>query len=233
MRFGSVLLVVLLAAAGSGVALVAGGRIDWPDRWNPWAPLAIDAPPDVFFRMKLARASRDPQACAGLLAQADVRFRPLPDRVTGPGCGFADAVRIERTGVDVGKAFDLSCRAALSLALWERHALQRSAAAHFGAPVARLQHYGSYACRNIGRSEGGRRSRHATADALDVAAFVLADGRRVVVSRDWDDDGARGRFLRDVFAGACRFFDGVLGPAYDAAHRDHFHFDRGSFRTCR
>jgi hypothetical protein len=225
------LLVVLVVLAVPG-ALVATGRIAWPDRWNPWADLAVDAPTDAFLRFKLARASKDPQRCTALLAQAGFAFQPLPDRETGPGCGFADAVRIERTGVRVGPSFTLSCRAALSLALWERHALQPAAQAHLGTPVARLEHFGSYACRNV-RGSGGRRSRHATADAVDVAAFTLADGRRVSVARDWDDDGARGRFLHEAFAGACRFFDGVLGPAYNDAHRDHFHLDRGGFRICR
>jgi hypothetical protein len=33
--------------------------------------------------------------------------------------------------------------------------------------------------------------------------------------------------------GACLFFDGVLSPDYNAAHRDHLHLDRGRYRYCR
>jgi len=33
--------------------------------------------------------------------------------------------------------------------------------------------------------------------------------------------------------GACRFFDVVLGPDYNDAHRDHFHLDMGAYRACR
>jgi hypothetical protein len=76
-------------------------------------------------------------------------------------------------------------------------------------------------------------SRHATADALDVAGFVLSNGRRIAVKRDWRSEDADGLFLRDVHAGACRLFDGVLGPDYNEAHRDHFHLERGGYRVCR
>ena len=103
----------------------------------------------------------------------------------------------------------------------------------FGAPVARIDHLGSFACRNIGGEAGGRRSEHASANALDVAGFVLANGRTVRVARDWDTECPAGRFLREAHAGACRFWIVVLGPDYNAAHRDHLHLDRGAFRTCR
>ena len=41
------------------------------------------------------------------------------------------------------------------------------------------------------------------------------------------------RFLREVHAGACRFFDAMLGPDYNVAHFNHFHPDRGSYHICR
>jgi hypothetical protein len=126
----------------------------------------------------------------------------------------------------------------VSLALWERHTLQPAAQRHFGARLVRIEHAGSYACRNINHAATGRLSRHATANALDVSAFSIAGGRRASVLRDWAATDANGfapsaAFLRDARDGACRFFNGVLGPQYNAAHRDHFHLDRGSWGTCR
>ena len=53
---------------------------------------------------------------------------------------------------------------------------------HFGLPVQRIEHFGSYACRNVYGRPDATRSRHATAEAFDVAGFVLADGRRSVSS---------------------------------------------------
>ena len=239
------LLLLLLLAALATWAL-RSGAIEIPDRWNPWAPLHLDDTPNLLTRYKLERTSADRDACRTTLAQVDMRLSPLDDRETGPGCGFDNAFRIERTSVAVGTPFALSCRAALSLAMWERHALQQAAETHLGARVARIEHLGSYACRNRYGQAEGRRSLHATADALDVAGFVLEDGRRIRVLADWPppasaertssvDANAHGEavFLRAVRDGACAHFDAVLGPDYNAAHADHFHFDRGGGRVCR
>jgi len=234
------MLLVLLLAALVAWAL-RSGALSVPDHWNPWAPLRIDDTPNLLTRYKLTRASADRDACRAALAQAGMRMAPVEDRETAPGCGFDNAFRIERTDVAVGTPFALSCRAALSLAMWERHALQQAAQAHLGARVARIEHLGSYACRNRYGREKGRRSLHATADALDIAGFVLEDGRRVRVLTHWkaagvpgDGEGeAEAAFLRDLRDGACAHFDAVLGPDYNAAHADHFHFDRGGARICR
>jgi hypothetical protein len=56
----------------------------------------------------------------------------------------------------------------------------------------------------------------------------------VSVLRDWRDTAsANGRFLRAVHRGACRSFNGVLGPDYDAAHADHLHLEMGGGHYCR
>jgi hypothetical protein len=210
-----------------------GGVPRIPDRWNPWSPLVIDEPPNVLTRFKLARLSSDPALCRSVIEQSRFRYQWLPDRTTGPGCGMSNALRIDATSIAVGTPFTLSCRTAVALALWEQHVLQPQALAHFGTPVARLQHYGSYACRNLYGRDDARRSQHATADALDLAAFVLSDGREIRVLTDWTGEPGKAGFLREVHAGACRLFDAALGPDYNAAHRDHLHFDRGSYRACR
>lgn len=252
-------LLLLAAALGAGWALWSG-RVRIPEAWNPWAPLRIDATPNLLTRFKLDRAAGDRAACQIALAQADMQLTPVDDRVTGEHCGFTNAVRIQRTSVAVGSEFTLSCRTALSLAMWERHVLQQAAQEYLGTRVARIEHLGSYACRNLYGEEGRRRSQHATADALDVAGFVLDDGRKVRVLKDWrsaagestpsvavpassgatsvdatkDASGPdEAGFLRAVHDGACDYFDVVLGPDYNQAHADHFHFDRGAYRACR
>ena len=225
-------LVILALLAALGYALYSGGIVV-PDRYNPWAPLRIDEPPGWLTRFKLTRASGDAQQCRTILAQTQWRYSPVPDRETGPGCRIENAVRIEATSAAVGEPFTLSCRSALSLALWDRHVVQPAARTHFGATVKRLEHFGSYACRNIYGRRNAPLSRHATADALDVAGFVLSNGRRIGVQRDWGSGDADGLFLREVHAGACRVFDGVLGPDYNEAHRDHFHLERGGYSVCR
>ena len=219
-------------------AIVAAPWYAWrsgaiPNEWNPWAPLELAAPLNWTTRFKLARASSEPAMCLAALASSGMRYEPLPDRTIGDGCGLQNAVRVRASSVAVGDSFTLSCRSALSLALWERHVMQPVAHAYFSAPVTRIDHYGSYACRNIYGRKDAPLSRHATADALDIAGFTLANGTRVSVERDWGRSGAEALFLRDVHRGACRVFDSALGPDYNAAHRNHFHFDRGGYRVCR
>jgi hypothetical protein len=219
------------------LALVAAwalysGAVRVPGRYNPFAPLVIGDEPSFLTRLKLGRLARDPALCRRVLAGSGFRFVAVPDSTAAPGCEIENAIRIERTSVAVGTPFVMTCASAVMLAMWERHVLQPRAQAHFGQPVARLRHFGSFACRNVYGRDGAPRSRHATADAVDVAAFTLADGREVRVVADWTGDDEEAAFLRDVHRGACRFFDSVLGPDYNAAHRDHLHFDRGSYRVC-
>jgi hypothetical protein len=223
------------------VALAAAAALGWqqglwrlPDRHNPWAPLDIDAPPNWLTGFKLGRAQRDPALCARLAATLPGPPRALPDRRTGEGCGFSNAWHIERVGeLRLAGAVPLACPSVLALALWQRHSLDPAAQQHLGEPLQRLQHAGSYACRNVYGREDGARSRHATAEALDVTGFVLRSGRRITLLAHWDGSGAEAAFLHAAHAGACRWFDGVLGPAYNAAHRDHFHLETGGWRTCR
>jgi hypothetical protein len=221
-----------VACAAVGYALVSG-RWAPPPEWSPWVPLDLAAEPNFLTRYKLSRLSSDAALCAAVLDGADMTFQRLPDRETGPACGLFDAVAIERTASAVGDVFSLTCRTAVSLALWEKHVLNPAAERLLGSTVSRIEHFGSYSCRNVYGRPNATRSRHATAEAFDVAGFVLADGRRVRVLADWGGETVEGRFLREIRDGACRFFDAVLSPAYNDAHRDHFHLDRGPYRVCR
>jgi hypothetical protein len=225
-------IVLFVVFAGAVLAL----RVEWirvPDRWNPWSPLRIDAETNVLTRYKLSRLTGDSRLCDQVLATADLTYEALPDRQTGSSCGLYHTVRIDRTTAQVSAPFTLTCRAAVSLALWEHHVVQPAAARYFQSSVERLEHFGSYSCRNVyGRPEGTR-SRHATAEAFDVAGFTFANGQRVRVLRDWPETSPESRFLHEVRDGACSFFDAVLSPEYNAAHRDHLHLDRGPYRTCR
>ncbi|RZJ26930.1 MAG: extensin family protein [Haliea sp.] len=245
-RWGHWLLVLLWGTLVAGAYAVYSGALTVPERFNPWAPLDVTAPPNFLTSAKLARARSDPQRCLAALARTGMRYSPLPDRVTGPGCGFDNAVLLRESDVRLGSPLSLSCPVALSLAMWERHALQPAAEQHTGQRVTAIDHLGSYACRNVNRGEGAppnapaaNRSRHATADALDIAGFTLANGKRISVLRQWQAadaatvPGMEALFLKDAHQGACRYFPGVLGPDYNAAHRDHFHLETGGYRMCR
>lgn len=227
-------LLALFVAAASVLAWgVHSGRIDVPPHWNPWAPLNVAEPTNWLTGYRLQRTATDPALCNAALATSTLEHTLVPDNDTGDGCGWQAAVRV--ADARFSPAFTLTCSASLSLAMWERHALEPAAQTYFGQPVTRIEHFGSYACRNVrgAGGEGERRSQHASANAFDVAGFRLGNGRRISLVTHWGGEGAEAAFLRDVRDGACRFFKGTLGPDYNAAHRDHFHFDQGPYRICR
>ena len=101
-RLGGLLFLLLVALAAWALW---SGALRVPERWNPWAPLRIDAAPNLLTRFKLDRAASDRDACRAALAQAALDATPLEDRVTGDGCGFDNAFRIARTSVAVGEPF--------------------------------------------------------------------------------------------------------------------------------
>lgn len=197
----------------------------------PWTPLQLGAPIGLATSVKFERAASDPALCRAVLSDGGVRIVDEPDR-NADGCATRNVVRTPGE-ILAPAATVMTCGEALAYAFWVRQDVQPAARAELGAPITRIEHYGTYACRNVyGRAEG-RRSEHAFANALDVAAFRTASGRRITIVGDFRSEDAEGRFLRRARDGACRWFRAVLSPDYNAAHRDHLHLDRGRYRACR
>lgn len=208
----------------------------------PWMPLDLGQPVGMFTGRKLTALTQDRTQCLGLLDRAGIRYTALPARSDGAQCGYDDAVRFTAAGARaIGyrpATLGVSCPVAASLALWEWDAVQPAARELLGSEVVAIDHLGSYNCRRISRRSTSDWSEHARANAVDIAAFRLKDGRRISVLRDWKDQGAKGQFLRRVRDQACDLFATTLSPDYNAAHADHFHLDqayRGSmgWRACR
>ncbi len=158
--------------------------------------------------------------------------RALPDRDGPEGCGLTDAVELASDASSLDSRVTAQCGMAAGWLLFERQVLQSAARQHLGQDIRRSLHLGTYVCRRIAGSQS-RFSQHATANAIDISGFVLADGTTLTVKRDWPGDGREARFLRAVRDGACTVFNGVLGPDFNAAHADHFHLDNGPYRVCR
>lgn len=243
MRPLTIVKTILALAIGGFVAMLLYGYARNHPEDMPWTPLDLGQPIGAFTAAKLANLGDKPGRCHALLARAGADFTALPPRSQGPQCGYAEAVRLGDTGSAViayrPAGLGTSCPVAAGLALWEWHVVQPAALARFGSRIVRIDHFGSYNCRRVyGRAEGIW-SEHATANAVDIAAFRLADGRRIAVATDWNGpDAGKRAFLREVRSGACRLFSTVLSPDYNAAHNDHLHLDeakRGGFgwRACR
>jgi hypothetical protein len=191
---------------------------------NPWAPLDLRDPPGWATRTKLARLKEDVGACRAVLARSEVAFTALD------AAGEGECARPDRTRLgDYPLSPDtpsVTCPVAIALELWRRDSLAPAARQILGSEIARIEHLGAFSCRRMYGASEGRWSEHATGNAIDIAGFVLEDGRRISVLGDWDKEGPEARFLREVRDGACKSFATVLSPDYNAAHADHFHLDQ-------
>ncbi|MDB5663040.1 MAG: extensin family protein [Sphingomonas bacterium] len=234
-------LVLLLTVAAATLLIVIHSRSHPQDL--PWTRLDLAQPVGAFTGRKLTGLTDDAPRCRALLRRAGVRFTPLAPQGGGKGqCGFADGVRFDSGGARrihyAPEGLATACPVAAALAVWEWEVVQKAALRHFGQPVTRIDHFGSYSCRRMYGRGTGMWSEHATADAIDVAGFRLADGTRISLLRDWHTTGAKSLFLHEVRDGACKLFATTLSPDYNAAHRDHLHLDqaeRGAlgWRACR
>ena len=179
--------------------------------------------------------SKDVRQCMGDLDKMKARYTLLPEQDFGNGCSQSGAVQLYDVGVPVTNVKAVRCDVARTLGSWMRESVQPAAKEMFGARVVKLESMGGFACRNvIGRAQAaGKRSEHATGNAIDIGAFQLSNGRRVTVKAGWVGTPEEREFLREIRGAACKRFQTVLSPDYNAAHHDHLHFDLGRGPYCR
>jgi len=175
--------------------------------------------------------------CLSQLGAQRAMFTPLPDQYFSAGCSNVGTVRLaslrsDSASLELSNLGPVTCSIATTFAGWARFGVDRAAEQLLGSPVARIETFGSYSCRTIAGSS--RLSGHASANAIDISAFVLADGRRISVLDDWNGGTpAERRFLRIVHQSACKRFGTVLGPDYNSAHENHFHLEADGANFCR
>ncbi len=202
----------VLTLAGCGGDLVPRGRVERPSK--PVKTARPAAPPPMELRQ-----------CMAKLSSQSVLFTPVPDQNFGGGCSATGSVKLIDIGVPATNLGAMTCGLAANFAAWARYGVQPAARLILGAEIERIETFGTYNCRPIAGS--GKLSEHAHSNAVDVSAFVLSDGRRISIEKDWNGDKRTRQFLEIVHASACKRFRTVLSPDYNAAHHDHFHFDMG------
>ncbi|MGY3616857.1 hypothetical protein ACVJGD_003053 [Bradyrhizobium sp. USDA 10063] len=179
-----------------------------------------------------------PSACRQALTDEIAVAPSVPD-IHGPGaCGGEDLVRLEaivlpdKRKIAVKPAAILRCTMATAIADWVRTDIAPLAAA-LGSSVSDLDNLDSFQCRGRNGVPGAQLSEHGRANALDVRAFKLANGRSISLT-----DRTVPRDLREsVLHSACTRFTTVLGPGSDGYHEDHIHLDRmerrNNYRICQ
>lgn len=222
----------LIALVFIGVGAATQLNLSFPPNSLPWRPVELDQKPHWLAHWQARALHADPVLCRDALTRAKVDFMPMADKETGEQCGFKDVVRTQRSAIAYNIMPNTTCGMAAGL-VWYQNQLQEIARREMGASLTRIEQIGTYACRNVNNAEDGNRSQHAGANAMDISDFRFADGRSASVARDFGRDTAQGRFLAAAHDAACGIFNAVLGPNYNRAHADHFHFDMGPSWICR
>ena len=150
--------------------------------------------------------------------------------IDGPGiCGMTRPLKVSALAegsVAIDKTLTIDCPMVPALEAWLNTIVEPDAQARFGQRVATVNVFGAYSCRGIDNQPGARLSEHAFGNAVDVAGFTLADGRRIDFVHDWKSAGTQeAAFLHEAHAGACQYFTTVLGPGADVFHYNHIHLD--------
>ncbi len=172
--------------------------------------------------------------CIADMTALGAKFDVLPDRRFPNGCSATASLKLVAIGIPVTNLGAVKCAVARPFTQWVQQTVQQAAQARLHAYVVKIESFGSFACRPVNNVESNKLSEHGRADAIDIAAFVLANGRRITVKADWNGPDADARaFLRDLHAAACRRFNVVLGPDANSFHQDHLHFDMGNGPYCR
>jgi hypothetical protein len=198
-----------------------------PARELPPLGTAPDLPQSVYEPAPL-RADRplslEPPGIAAPLAPLPAA--PAPQMQIAPlGPARAPQVTGAIAPVSVNPPATLACPLVSVLDQWIAEAVQPAAMRWFGQPVVEIKQISAYSCRGMNGDPNAHISEHAFGNALDVAAFTLADGRKITVQNGWHGLPEEQGFLHDVQAAACDDFTTVLAPGSNAYHYNHIHVD--------
>lgn len=132
---------------------------------------------------------RDAEAtCADVMKSLAAEWDRLPPLRHGE-CGTPAPLRLRKIGSKSGVAIEpaatTNCAMVARLYQWLETVAQPAAEKHFSSRIVALKSASSYMCRNRYNDPAAKISEHAFANALDIAAFKLADGRTIEVETYW------------------------------------------------
>jgi hypothetical protein len=157
--------------------------------------------------------------------RAIIGARSAPRTVPSSPSPPAIASPVPAGPVAVAPPATLACPLVSVLDQWIAEAVQPAALKWLGVPVVEIKQISAYSCRGMNGDPNATISEHAFGNALDIAAFTLADGRKLDVQHAWHGSPEEQAFLHDVQASACEQFTTVLAPGSNAFHYNHIHVD--------
>jgi hypothetical protein len=132
------------------------------------------------------------------------------------GCGVEDPVAISSVaGVRLSQTATVDCSIAKALDRWVAEVAQPA----FNGNLVEMRIAAHYSCRSRNSIKGAKISEHGKGRAIDIAAFVVSNGKVLTVAQNYN------RLLRRIYKAGCGYFMTTLGPGSDGYHEDHFHFD--------
>ncbi|HET7910457.1 MAG TPA: extensin family protein [Pseudolabrys sp.] len=231
------LLIVILWLAGAGGGIAVAREVPLP---RPRPPIWTE--PQSF--REIAGPDFDSTGITSEPTECDKRIRTIAvveslPRLIGPGaCGGSDMLRLEAAlrpdgaRIELRPAPVLRCEFAESVAAW----LRDEAAPRvdkLGALLRAVETFDDFECRGRNRVSGAKLSEHGKGNAVDLRAFLLADGRSLGLT----DISVAKDFREEIRDSACHRFTTVLGPGADAYHESHIHLDllerRQGYRMCQ
>ena len=161
--------------------------------------------------------------CLVALRNLDVDFDPEEPLSDPAGCAIPNPVTLKNLGKNIKLAPEalLDCPMALASVRFMNDVAAAAAKRELGSELTSINQASGYVCRP--RHGTAKLSEHAFGNALDIASFGLADGRKIDVTGS--ATGAEAKFLDALRKAACGPFKTVLGPGSDPDHAVHFHFD--------
>src|SRR5262245_12741408 len=172
--------------------------------------------PSFVVRDEPWRAEEERACLASGLVREEPPFVTVRASLGGPSvCGALRPFKVTAT-VRGAVTFDppalVRCPMVHALESWTERVVEPAARRHLRAAVVGVKVLGSYSCRPMNSVNGALLSEHGHANAVDVAGFVLGDGRVVSVREGWDGSWPERVFLRAVHQSSCAVFTTVLGP---------------------
>ena len=181
--------------------------------------------------------------CRDELKAQGVTFEIAEIPANGKACTVNNPVAIAEIATPEGTVSlpekpILNCLFAKRFSSWVSDIAAPVVMAHAGTPLASLATGPGYQCRSRNGDTTSKISEHAYGNAIDIAAFRLANKKSVSVNAQALADSDSGRWMTALRISGCGYFTTVLGPGANAAHAGHFHFDlgihgkSGNYRIC-
>ena len=173
------------------------------------------------------------------LKRLGVRYVDLPPIHERRVCGIDYPVKVLGLsgGIELKAPAILNARMAVTFAKYVKRDFAPAVRTRYFSGIQTIYTGSTYSCRNMIGESTNHLSEHAKGNAIDVMKIKLDSGRVIDVTSPGFFSFRQRGFLNRVRAEACDYFTTVLGPGYNRAHANHFHFDlkqrRNGYVACR